>query len=202
MNRLATTLCLVALSGSGAWAGPPTYRLLDTRAVDDPEPERPHKVLVVGISDDREIRHRFEDKLVSHLASRSMAAKTSYSFVPDLTALPDRERILEVLDREQLDAVITVRAVRLDEIDEATWAARWKDWLDGTSGPRELIRETIPTAEKPGKRYGIEVALWDVEPARRLWAGRSDAHTRKELRSGVGDILGLVMNALRDAQLL
>ncbi|MDH3785728.1 MAG: hypothetical protein OEV00_10435, partial [Acidobacteriota bacterium] len=53
------------------------------------------KLIVIGITDDQELRHHFEDKFVSHLRTQKIDGVTSYSLVADLQAIEDRNELLD-----------------------------------------------------------------------------------------------------------
>ncbi len=50
--------------------------------------------------------------------------------------------------------------------------------------------------------YGVEVALWDTQARSRIWAARTNAYTRKQLKKAGGEFVQLVMGALKIAGLL
>lgn len=178
------------------------YRLEDRRAIGETAPHRVEKILVLAIVDDRDIRNRFEDKLATHLTGRGIAAMASHSIVPDLTSPGDRDRILETLLRERVDAVLTVRAAPIAKSDDASWIAEWERFTVESSTIRELVERTLPLPEKKSKRYGIEFALWGTGPGALHWAARTGACTRKQLSEGVSDLLQLAIDDLKDARWL
>ena len=181
----------------GAWAATP-YRLEDRRAVGETAPYRLEKVLVLAIADDRDVRNLFEDKRASHLTARGIGAIASHAIVPDLTAPGDRDRILETLSRERVDAVLTVKATPIDKSDDAAWIGAWERFTAEPSTIRELVQRTLPLPEKRAKRYGIEFALWGTGPGKLHWAARTGACSRKQLSEGVADLLQLALDALKD----
>ena len=200
MKRIgAVVLALVVWAAAAGEAG---YRLEESRSIGEAAPRRMAKVLVVGIADDPKVRNRFEDKLAVHLIGRGLKAMASHSIVPSLTAMEDRERILAALEKEGVDGAITVRAVGLDEIGETGWAAGWEAWVAKESTIRELIEQTLPLPPKRAKRYGIEFALWDARPGHLLWAARTGTCARKDLQSGVSELLQLAIDGLKEAHWL
>jgi hypothetical protein len=205
MNRATSNLTLAVVSALvalalGASKGP--ARMADTRAVEDAGEVRLEKVLVVGISDDRDIRNRFEDRFTTHFRGRGIDAKASYTIVPDLTRLEDREKILSAIYDEGVDAVVTVRAVRIPRGGEDDWIAGWERWVSTGSTVRELIENTLPIAGKETKRYGVEFAFWELAGPRRLWAARTDVMSRRRLDRDAGDLLQAAIADLRDQRWL
>lgn len=192
---IAITLLISSIATSAA---PPIYRLADGRIHPEAAPHRLTKLVVVGIADDQEVRHRFEDKFATHLRAREIGAVTSYSIVPDLREPGDRQRILDELSKEKVDGALTIRAVPLDDLDEKAWGEAWSAWADAPSTVRDLITKTVPVPKKKAKRYGIEIALWDVETAQPLWAARTAEVGRRDLQAGVGDLLQLTIDSLKD----
>jgi hypothetical protein len=155
------------------------------------------KIVAIGITDDRELRHRFEDNVVTHLRGKDIAAVTSYSLVPDLTALPSREEILKQIEAQKIDAAISFRAVPLEKEGEAAWDAKWRSEAEGAGTLRELIQATVPVKATKAKLYGVEVTLWvDGTPAR-LWTGRTGAYKMKDLREGVSGLIQNVIGTLK-----
>ena len=197
-HRLAAVVMLMFFGADWLAAGPPIKIVAQWSA---PEGAGKHfdKILAIGIADDRELRHRFEDKLVSHLRGKDIAAVTSYPLVPDLLAPGSREEIFRKIEAEKIDAAITFRLVPLDGRDETGWDAEWKRDAEGGGTLRELIAATLPMKPTKAKRYGVEVTLWYNEPPARLWSGRTATHSRKELRDGVGDLIQDVIQALQDS---
>src|SRR5262245_29476731 len=109
------------------------------------------KLLAIGITEDREIRHRFEDKVVTLLRGRDIAAVTSYSLVPDLLAPGSREEILSRIEAQKIDAAISFRVVPLGKRDEAAWDAEWKKEVEGAGTLRDLIQSTLPLKKTKSK---------------------------------------------------
>ena len=56
--------------------------------------------------------------------------------------------------------------------------------------------ESLPLPDGKSKQYGVEVALWDVTHARRVWAARTDSYTPKQMRKGAGEFVRFTMHAL------
>jgi hypothetical protein len=159
------------------------------------------KILALGISDDRETRHRFEDKLVTHLRGRGLGAVTSYSIADDLTRPGDRDEILAALAREGVDGVLTVRAVPLDRDTEAAWPEAWAAWIDSPATVRELVERTLPLPAKPVRRYGAEITLWELGTGNRPWAARTTVCDRKELRKAASDLVQDTIAQLRELRI-
>ena len=163
---------------------------------------KPTKVLAIAILDDQEIRHRFEDKLVSHLRARKIAAATSFSLVPDLANPGSREEILRRVDEQQIDGAVTFRLVPLEKGEDAAaaWSEKWKGQVEAGGTLRALIEESLPFPKEKSKRYGVEVTLWGGPAPVRYWAGRSESHTVKELREGASGFVQDVIGILQDRQ--
>jgi hypothetical protein len=201
VSRPGSAILVLALAASGAAAGDSIYRLEDSRSFGETV-ARPTKILVVAIADDPELRNRFEDKFVTHLRGREIGAVASHTLVPSLAELGDRDKLLAALENQGVDGVMTVRAVALDDLGEDAWVSGWKSWLAGESTVRQLIEQTLPLPPKRAKRYGIEFALWGGSPGRRLWAARTSTCTRNDLEAGVGDLLQLAIDGLKDGRWL
>ena len=159
---------------------------------------KPTKVIAVAIVDDRETRHRFEDKLVTQLRARNIVAATSYPLVPDLLAPGSREEVLKKIDEQKIDGAVTFRLVPLGEKDEAAWSGEWKQQVEGEGTLRSLVEASLPLPKTDSKLYGVEVTLWGRTPYKRVWAGRSGAHKLKELREGATDFIQDLIAVLKD----
>jgi hypothetical protein len=189
---------VAALAAASVWATAGVlYELKEVRTADRPSQARLEKIIVVGMSDDSEVRHRFEDKLVTFLSGRGGKAMTSYPLVPSFKAIGDREHILQVLAEEGVDGVLTVRAVPMDDVSEAQWAGAWKATLAKGLTVREFIEQNLPMNHDAVKRFGVEFALWDRRTPGAIWSARSGVYTRNQLRAGVSDLLALVINEMR-----
>jgi len=160
------------------------------------------KILVLGISDDRETRHRFEDKFVTQLRGRDVAALTSYPLVEDLTRPESRDVILAALEREKVDAVLTVRAVPIDGVSEADWSKTWTAWLDAPATIRELVQQSVPVSAKAAKRYGVEISLWQLGSGKRTWSARTIVFERKKLRDAASDLMQETIALLRELEIV
>ena len=198
MRSTGTVLAAVLLLAPASFGADSLLRLADRAVLESAGDVRLTNVLVVGISDDRDIRNRFEDRFVTHLRGRGVQAAASHSIVPDLTDLADRDRILEAIYTEEIDAVLTVRAIRIERHGEDDWVAAWEAWSAAASTPRELIETSLPITGKQTKKYGVEFALWEIQGPRRLWAARSEVVTRKQLDRGSADLLQAAIADLKD----
>lgn len=198
MRLTGSVLSAFLLLAPASHAADELLRLADRDVLEDAGDVRLTSVLVVGISDDRDIRNRFEDRFVTHLRGRGVQASASHSIVPDLTDLEDRDRILDAIDAGGIDAVLTVRAIRIERRGDDDWIAAWDRWSAAAATPRELIEASLPITGKKAKKYGVEFALWEIAGPRRLWAARSDVVQRKRLDDGSGDLLQAAIADLRD----
>jgi len=194
-RRLATVVVLSLLATTGWGAAPPPKIIAQWNSAEDRTFE---KIVAIGITEDRELRHRFEDKVVAHLRGRNIAAVTSYSLVPDLRTPGSREEILNKIEAQKIDAAISFRLVPLGKRDEAAWDAEWKSELEGMGSLRDLIQSTLPLKGTKSKLYGVEVALWTNGTPARLWTGRTGTYKLDELREGTTTLIQDVINTLQD----
>jgi hypothetical protein len=192
---LVLSLLAAALLGAA-----PSPRIVAEWSSPEAPGKQPGKVLVIAITDDREVRHRFEDKLVSHLRGRKVSAVTSYPLVPDLLDPGSREEVLRRIEEDQIDAGISFRIVPLEGRDEAAWDAEWRREAEKGGTLRDLLAATLPLKQVKSKQYGVEVTLWVAGTPSRSWTGRSGPYTLKELRNGAGDFIQDVILTLLDAR--
>jgi len=159
-------------------------------------------LIVIGISDDQEVRHHFEDKFVSHLRGNGIDGVTSHSLVADLQKLENRDQILDKIMEQKIDGAISVRLVPLEKGGDESWHGAWAESVNSDANLRTLIEETLPVEPTQEKRFGLEIAVWETENRYRVWAGRSNGHKMKELQEGAGDFIEYTVDALKDAGLL
>ena len=79
---VALALCALLTLGPlapAALAGPKAHKLVDRWKDPDFERREFRKLIIVGITDDREVRRNFENKFVSHLRGRDIQGITSHS---------------------------------------------------------------------------------------------------------------------------
>ena len=98
--------------------------------------------------------------------------------------------------------MITVRVVPLADRHGVDWGKAWAEGLDQDTTVRELIAESLPLTGTKAPRYGVEVALWDMDSRLRVWAARTNPYKRKQLKKGAADFVQMVMNALRQSRLM
>jgi hypothetical protein len=195
LSLLAATIVLCGASGA--------YRLID-RWENPDDHVRFKKFLVVGISDVKEARNQFENNFVTQLRGRDIGGMASYTIVPNLVGIDDAERdkILTAIEEEKVDGVITVRAVPLKHVTEQAWSEAWNKQVESDGTIRELIEETLPLTDEKAKKYGVELAVWDVGSGVRVWAGRTNVLTRRQLTKGVPEFVRGVIGALIMADLV
>jgi hypothetical protein len=159
------------------------------------------KVIVVGITDNRQARGQFEDLFVSHLRGKGVEGVTSREIVPDLMAMDESDKIDEIIEEQKIDGAISVRVVYLKGSNEDEWSRAYTAWTAGDQSLRDLIDETLPIDRKKG-RVGVEVSLWDTEDGKRLWSARTESLSRKSLDDAPPIFVQEVMDALYRADLL
>jgi len=160
------------------------------------------KILVVGITSNRETRRHFENRFVSHLRGRGYDGATSHSLVEDLGRIENRRVVLDKIAELGIDSAISVRLVPLADRTAKEWFEAWDAALERETTLKQLIGEALPDSETKTRWYGIEVVLWEAGSGRRLWAARTGAHTMKQLRKGAGDFVQDVLGSLKLARLL
>ncbi len=65
-----------------------------------------------------------------------------------------------------------------------------------------MIDESLPRTGEKASRLGVEVALWDTQTQKCIWAGRTGTYKLKTLRKGAGDIVAVIIDELERAKLL
>lgn len=196
MRRHAARFVLALMSATLSGAAAPPQLVAQWSSPADPG-QKFQKILAIGITDDRELRHRFEDNVVTHLRGQDIQAVTSYSLVPDLQSPGSREEILQKIEAQKIDAALSFRAVPLEKSDETAWDAEWMREAEGGGTLRELIQRTLPIKKTKSKLYGVEVTLWVNGTPARLWSGRTGATKLKDLREGVSGLIQDVIETLK-----
>ena len=195
---LASALVLLSLG-----VGAAEHRLVETWIDLDRGAVQFRKLVVVGISADRETRNRFEDKFVTRLRVRDYEAVTSYSLVSDLAVVENRQSLIDTIDERRIDGVISIRVTRLEgSKKEDEWSASWNRSLEAGTTLRAMIDESLPQTGEKAPRLGVEVALWDTRTQTCIWAGRTGTYKLKALQKGAGDIVAVIIDELERAKLL
>lgn len=166
------------------------------------ERKKLEKIVVIGITDDQEVRRRFEDKVVTFLSFRDVEAVTSYSFVPDLTEPGDGQVVADRVLAAGVDAAITIRLVALEKQKEETWAVAWREAVDDDVDLRTMIRESLPPPAGKRGKLGVDVGLWDSAEWDRVWGIRSEGYSLKQLRNNTGSFVKGIMDALKEDRLI
>ena len=197
-SLIVLSVSVLLLCGAGAAPS----RLQESWLALDRGPAQFRKVSVVGISADRQIRHRFEDLFITRLRVQDFEAVTSYSLVPDLVKVENRQVLIDQILEQRIQGVISVRVVDLKGTDDDAWSSAWNDGLEAGTTLRQVIDATLEQDNSKASKLGLEVALWDAQTWKCLWAGRSGPHKRKSLRKNTGAYVRLIMSELDRANML
>lgn len=193
--RSGLVVVLAALSVSVILAG-------DVVIVDDStqpwKSRRFEKLLVIGITDDQAVRHRFEDKFVSQLRGHGIEGVTSYSLVADLGNVDDPAAVAGRLMEQGVDGAITVRLCRFTGKESSEWTETWVEEITKETTLRQLVESSLPVRREGGGGYGVDVALWEGRGWERIWVGRTEVHPIKKLRKGATTFVQSVIVTLKD----
>jgi len=160
------------------------------------------RLLVIGITTDTEVRHRFEDKLVTHLRARHEAL-TSYSSVPDLAKVGSPGEVAQQLVERDVAGILMVALVPIaDEKAFADWSASWLDLRATETTARASLEQALTRSQIQAPRYAAEIELWDTATRRRVWSARTDAFKRKAWRDGASEMVQSVIDTLREEKLM
>ena len=201
MRRLTAIVSVLILCAVATGADKPPPSIVESWLSSSYKGEF-QNLIVIGISDDQEVRRHFENKFVSHLRGKGIDGVTSHSLVPDLQRIENRDQILDRIKKKRIDGAISVRVVALEKGGDEAWHRAWAEGTERDDNLRMLIEETLPVEPSKARRFGLEIAVWETENRYRVWSGRSDGHKLKQLRKGAGDFIGYTVNALKDAGLL
>jgi hypothetical protein len=156
------------------------------------------RLLVIGITTDRGVRHRFEDKLVTHLRARYEAV-TSYTAVPDLKAIGSPGEVAQKLTASDVDGILMVSLVPIaDDKAYADWAASWQASRSAETSARASVEQSLTRSQVEASRYAVEIELWDTASRRRVWSGRTEPQKRKAWRDGASELVQSLILALRE----
>ena len=156
------------------------------------------RLLVIGITTDRGVRHRFEDKLVTHLRAR-YEALTSYASVPDLSTVGSPGEVAQKLVAQNVSAILMVGLVPIEN-DAAyeSWASSWSASRSTETTARASLEQALTRSQVEAERYAVEIELWDSESRRRVWSGRTEPQKRKAWRGGASAMVQSLILALRE----
>ena len=201
MRRSTAIISALILCSVATGAGKPPPSIVDSWRSPGFKGEF-HKLVVIGITDDQDVRHHFEDKFVSHLRGHGIDGVTSHSLVADLQQIENRNQILDRIMEQEIDGAISVRLVPLKRGGDDAWQRAWAEGREQDANLRMLIEETLPAEPTKASRFGLEIAVWETENGHRVWAGRTDGHKLKQLQKSAGDFIQYTLGALKDAGLL
>jgi hypothetical protein len=198
---LQALISLALLSASSALAGSVPPAIADRWSPDSAKATTFTKVAVVAIVADRDMRHRFENKLVSHLRGRGLMAVASYTIVEDLSAPGDPQQILDRILEQSIDGVVTVRAFPVAKRDEQGWTEAWRDEFVEDRVLREFVADSLHLSAKKSDSYGLDFAVWHGSPFHAVWAARTEVCPASRFRKQGGEVLQSVIDALEEAEL-
>lgn len=166
------------------------------------------RILVMGISQDGNVRRIFEDQFVAELQARKVDAVPSYRHISDEGQL-EEEAVRKVVRSTGATAVVVTRVARVDReavVNPGSTRITTFGSGPGTLGGRRhdgfygLYRSAWTTHVPPTVHefdvFTLETNLWSVEGDELVWSSTTESLAPSNIFREIEELIGLVINAL------
>ena len=134
------------------------------------------KVLMIGVSEQPNVRKAFEEEFAKNIKERGADAVPGYRLIPE-TGKVDKARVLGAVEQSGADAVMVTRLVKRENVIKSTkssaptleekWGGMYADAWATRYEPTSTTTETVVI---------LETKLWDVKTQAPVWTGTSEVH--------------------------
>jgi len=154
------------------------------------------KVLVIGVDRNTYTQTMLEDRFVSRLAAKDVAAVASYTLFPE-DELPDREAVLKKIHELGIDSVLVATIVNVRDVGiYDTYPTEFN------SGYYDYYVLCCQSAVSEGYTVMIETKFFDAQYNKAIWSALSESALRNSLEPAINSFVSLVINNLLDKKLL
>jgi hypothetical protein len=170
-----------------------------------------HKVLVIGVAQDLEVRADFEDEMAAQMARPGMQTIPGNQILlrPDPKAKLDLNYLREQIRGNQIDAVVVSRLLRIDKkvisIPSSTYVAPFPYYYSFYG----YLGAVYPVVYDPGytqvdKTVGVETNVYSTSApdGELVWTGVSDSFNPKSAKKVADDLVKLVPKQMEKDGLL
>jgi hypothetical protein len=170
-----------------------------------------HKVLVIGVAQDLEVRADFEDEMAAQIARPGMQTIPGNQILlrPDPKAKLDLVYLREQIRGNQIDAVVVSRLLRIDKkvisVPSSTYVAPFPYYYSFYG----YLGAVYPVVYDPGytqvdKTVGVETNVYSTSApdGELVWTGVSDSFNPKSAKKVADDLVKLVPKQMEKDGLL
>lgn len=152
-----------------------------------------HNIMVIGVSEEANIRRRYEDDMISAMEQRGIdGAIPSYSVLPKDEQL-EREEIEAIVEENGIDGLLLTRQISVDEKTEYTPGYTTYAYPTYYGGFYPYYGYAYGAAHTPGyvTQYDVvtlETSLYRVEDEALLWSARSETTDPTSAQEAIAQI--------------
>ena len=154
------------------------------------------KVLVIGVDRNPDTQTMLEDRFVSRLAAKGVAAIASHTVFPE-DVLPDREAVLKKIHELGIDSVLVATIVNVRDVGIYD-----TNPAEFNSGYYDYYLACCQSTVSEGYIVMIETKFFDAKYNKAIWSALSESALRNSLAPAINSFVSLVIGDLQDKKLL
>jgi len=185
------SLLVIFLLATFALAPAKTVKMIMSWLNPQYEGKQFHKVLVIGVAQNLEVRADFEDEMAAQLARPGMQTIPGNQILlrPDPKAKPDLDYLRDQIRSNNIDAVVVTRVLRIDKkttyVPGSTWIAPFPYYYS-FYGYLGAVYPVVydPGYERTDTTVGIETNVYATSKpdGDLVWTGVSDSFNPKNAK--------------------
>ena len=161
------------------------------------------KILVIGIIKDDIQRRSFEEEFSKLITSNGRAGIASYTLMPDLQSVDEKEEVLAVVDKVGADGVmiVTLQGVSKEQRDVPPSvnympSAGFGYGMYGYYGmghtavysPGYTVTDTV---------VRLDIKLFAVNTEKMIWAGKTESFNPSSAQTVISELASVLMNDMK-----
>jgi hypothetical protein len=166
------------------------------------------KVLVVGVMKDDIKRRYYEDEFVKKITSSGRQAVTSYTLMPDLKAVNDKEELVEIVKKAGADSVLvtTLKAVKEQE-REVPPRVDYVPTMGMGYGYYPYYMNSYQAVYSPGYTtvdtvVQLETRVYALPTEDLVWAGNTESFNASSAGSIISESANLIVTDMKASGLI
>jgi hypothetical protein len=166
------------------------------------------KVLVVGVMKDDIKRRYYEDEFVKKITSGGRQAVTSYTLMPDLKAVNDKEALVEIVKKAGADSVLvtTLKAVKEQE-REVPPRVDYVPTMGMGYGYYPYYMNSYQAVYSPGYTtvdtvVQLETRVYALPTEDLVWAGNTESFNASSAGSIISESANLIVTDMKASGLI
>ncbi|MBW2451086.1 MAG: hypothetical protein JRF07_01900 [Deltaproteobacteria bacterium] len=172
---------------------------------DDGYSGRLNKVLIIAVTKEDSVREQFENILTNRLSDRGVIAIASHKVIPKSDKKPDKETVLTAVKETGANQVLVARSIGKKEISNhqpggmffapnAVYSDGWYTYYTGTM--------IYPEREYDTSYFTVATNLFEINNPKPVWSYLAQVRVEGSKQAAVEDFLPLLIQQLKDSQLL